>query len=88
MAILRRAGRFVIGSYTDKATRKRAILWLVPGTFITICVSGVIGHLTENSGLLWAIAWIVLTFVVLWFAGLLLLAAASWLDHFGESRRN
>jgi hypothetical protein len=76
---MQRGFRFVVGSYSDRALRKRAILRLVPVVFVTICVSGVIGHLTHNAGPLWAIAWVLLTMVVLWFFGLLLLAAVDWL---------
>ena len=81
---MQRGFRFVVASYSDRVFRKRVILRLIPVVFVTVCVSGVIGHLTHNSGLLWAIAWILLTVVVLWFLGLLLLAAGEWLSRFGD----
>jgi hypothetical protein len=79
MEYVRSSIRFVYGTYSDSVLRKRAILWLIPVVFVTVCVSGVVGHLTHNSGVLWGIAWFVLTVVVFWFLGLLLLAGAGWL---------
>jgi hypothetical protein len=79
MEYVRSSIRFVYGTYSDSVLRKRAILWLIPVVFVTVCVSGVIGHLTNNAGPLWAIVWVLLTVVVLWFLGLLLLAAVQWI---------
>jgi hypothetical protein len=81
---IQRSVRFVYGSYTHEKIRRRAIMWLIPSVFLTICVSGVIGHLTHNAGLLWAIAWVLLTVVTFWFLGLLLLAAVDWLGGLGD----
>jgi hypothetical protein len=65
--------------FSGPAARRRATLLLAVCTFGCIVIAGILGHVTDNHGVVWRITWVALNLVVLIFLVTLVVVAIDWL---------